>query len=67
MYMADEKKQALTLEELEKQKAEQLPDRDETSRGNANVPAPGDRAKGSEVPSDRSMATADAVQNAPIR
>jgi len=64
--MADEKKQALTPEELEQQNAEELPDREEMSLVNANVAAPINLAAALNVLSDNSTADATAVQYAPI-
>jgi len=64
--MADEKKQALTAEELEAQEGEALPDREEMSLINANVAAPINAAVALNALSDNSTATANAVQDAPI-
>jgi len=64
--MADEKKQALTSEELEEQQGEELPDREEMSLINANVAAPINAAVALNVLSDNSTATANATQTAPI-
>jgi hypothetical protein len=64
--MADEKKQALTPEELEQQNAEEMPDREEMSLVNANVAAPINLAAALNVLSDDSTADATAVQYAPI-
>ncbi len=64
--MADEKKQALTPEELDQQQGEELPDREEMSLINANIAAPINAAIAANVLSDNSTATANAVQNAPI-
>jgi hypothetical protein len=64
--MADEKKQALTPEELEQQNAEEMPDREEMSLVNANVAAPINLAAALNVLSDNSTADATAVQYAPI-
>ncbi|MGI8854674.1 MAG: hypothetical protein ACR2JW_02900 [Thermomicrobiales bacterium] len=66
MMMADEKKQALTAEELDQQQGEELPDREEMSLINANVAAPINAAVALNALSDNSTATANAVQNAPI-
>jgi len=64
--MADEKKQALTAEELEGQQGEELPDREEMSLINANVAAPINAAVALNALSDNSTATANATQTAPI-
>jgi hypothetical protein len=64
--MADEKKKALTPEELEQQDAEEMPDREEMSLVNANVAAPINLAAALNVLSDNSTADATAVQYAPI-
>ena len=64
--MADEKKKALTPEELEQQNAEEMPDREEMSLVNANVAAPVNLAAALNVLSDNSTADATAVQYAPI-
>jgi len=64
--MADDKKQALTPEELEAQQGEELPDREEMSLINANVAAPINAAVALNVLSDSSTATANATQTAPI-
>jgi hypothetical protein len=64
--MADEKKQALTPEELDRQQGEELPDREEMSLINANIAAPINAAVAANVLSDNSTATANAIQNAPI-
>ena len=64
--MADEKKQALTPEELDQQQGEELPDREEMSLINANIAAPINAAVAANVLSDNSTATANAIQNAPI-
>jgi hypothetical protein len=64
--MADEKKQALTPEELDQQQGEELPDREEMSLINANIAAPINAAVAANVLSDNSTATANAIQDAPI-
>jgi len=64
--MADDKKKALTPEELEQQDAEEMPDREEMSLVNANVAAPINLAAALNVLSDNSTADATAVQYAPI-
>jgi len=60
------KKRELTAEELERQDAEELPDREEMSLINANVAAPINAAIAANVLSDNSTATANATQYAPI-
>lgn len=64
--MTDEKKQALTPEELEAQEGEEMPDREEMSLVNANVAAPVNLAAALNVLSDNSTADATAVQYTPI-
>ena len=64
--MADEKKQALTAEELAAQGGEEMPDREEMSLLNLNVAAPVNAAVAANVLSDNSTADATAVQYAPI-
>lgn len=63
--MADEKKQALTPEELKAQQGEGMIVRDEMSHVNANVAAPTKARNAANVLSDDVAATA-AVQYAPI-
>jgi len=64
--MADEKKQALTPEELEQQDAEEMPERDEMSLVNANLAVPINLAAALNVLSDGSTADAGALQQDPI-
>lgn len=64
--MSDEKKQALTAEELAAQQGEELPDREEMSLINANIAAPINAAVAANVLSDHSTAEATATQTAPI-
>jgi len=64
--MADEKKQALTPEEIDQQQGEEMPDREEMSLINANIAAPINAAVAANVLSDNSTATANAIQDAPI-
>jgi hypothetical protein len=64
--MARKKKQELTAEEIERQDAEELPDREEMSLINANVAAPINAAVAANVLSDNSTADATAIQYAPI-
>lgn len=63
--MADVKTE-LTVEELENQNAEELPDREEMSLINANIAAPVNAAVAANVLSDGSTATADATQTSDI-
>jgi hypothetical protein len=60
----DEKE--LSAEELEAQKGEQLPDREEMSLINANIAAPVNAAVAANVLSDNSIAYANAEQNVDI-
>jgi hypothetical protein len=62
----DEKKQALTAEELEQQGAEEMPERDEMSLVNLNAAVPVNAAIAANVLSDNSIANAGAVQDTPI-
>jgi hypothetical protein len=62
----DEKKQALTAEELERQGAEEMPERDEMSLVNLNAAVPVNAAIAANVLSDNSIANAGAVQDTPI-
>lgn len=64
--MADKKKQQLTAEELEAQRGEELPDREEMSLINANVAIPVNAAVAANVLSDGATAEADALQQTPI-
>ena len=59
-------KKELSTEELEAQKGEQLPDREQMSLINANVAAPINAAIALNVLSDGSVAYANAQQYAPI-
>jgi glycine cleavage system regulatory protein len=56
----------MTIEELEAQTVEALPDRAAMSLVNANVAAPINAALALNVLSDNSVAYANAVQTAPI-
>jgi hypothetical protein len=56
----------LSREELEGQKPEQLPDREQMSLVNANLALPINAAIAANVLSDGSVAYADAVQQTPI-
>jgi glycine cleavage system regulatory protein len=56
----------MTIEELEAQTAEALPERAAMSLVNANVAAPINAALALNVLSDNSVAYANAVQTAPI-
>jgi hypothetical protein len=56
----------LSVEELETQHIEQLPDREEMSLVNANLAAPINLALAANVLSDHAVAGAGAVQDAPI-
>jgi hypothetical protein len=58
--------EAVSIEELEAQNGEALPDREQMSLVNANVAAPINAAVAANVLSDNSSAVADATQNAPI-
>jgi len=64
--MANEKKQALTAEELEAQEGEGLPDREEMSLINANIAVPVNAAVAANVLSDGATAEANALQQTPI-
>jgi len=64
--MTDEKKRELTAEELEKQDAEEMPERDEMSLVNANLAVPVNLAAALNVLSDGSTANAGALQQDPI-
>jgi hypothetical protein len=66
MMMAEEKKQALTPEELEQQDAEAMPERDEMSLINANLAVPVNLGAALNVLSDGSTAAGDATQTDPI-
>lgn len=56
----------LTAEELEQQKAEELPDREAMSLVNANIAIPINAAIAANVLSDDAIAYADAEQDTPI-
>jgi hypothetical protein len=56
----------LSKEELEGQKPEQLPDREQMSLVNANLALPINAAIAANVLSDGSVAYADATQQTPI-
>jgi hypothetical protein len=60
------KRDELSLEELEAQSVEQLPDREAMSLVNANVAAPINAAVALNVASDNSVAYANAVQDVDI-
>jgi hypothetical protein len=60
------RKKALSKDELAKQGATELPDREAMSLVNANVAAPINLAAALNVLSDGSIAYANAEQNAPI-
>jgi len=64
--MAEEKKQALTPEELQEQGAEEMPERDEMSLINLNAAIPVNAAIAANVLSDGSTAEAGALQQVPI-
>jgi hypothetical protein len=64
--MADEKKQDLTAEELERQQGEEMPDREEMSLVNANAAIPVNAAAALNVLSDGANAGAGATQQTPI-
>ena len=60
------RKKALTKNELAKQHASELPDREAMSLANLNVAAPVNLAAALNVASDNSIAYANAEQTAPI-
>jgi hypothetical protein len=64
--MTEEKKQALTPEELQEQGAEEMPERDEMSLINLNAAIPVNAAIAANVLSDGSTAEAGALQQVPI-
>jgi hypothetical protein len=64
--MTEEKKQALTPEELEDQNVEELPERDEMSLVNLNAAIPVNAAIAANVLSDNATADAGALQQTPI-
>jgi len=59
-------KRSLSADEIEKQQANNLPDREAMSLINANIAAPINAAVAANVLSDNSTAIAIAEQNAPI-
>jgi len=61
-----ERHDELSVEELEAQGAEELPDREAMSLVNANVAVPVNAAVAANVLSDGADATADATQDATI-
>jgi hypothetical protein len=64
--MTEPLKDAMTPEELADQSSEQLPEREEMSLINANIPIPVNAAVAANVLSDSSTAIADAQQQALI-
>jgi hypothetical protein len=66
MQVGTSKDSGLTKQELESQKGEQLPDREQMSLVNANIAAPINAALALNVLSDGSVAYANAQQTAPI-
>ena len=64
--MGKSKDSGLSKQELESQKGEQLPDREQMSLVNANIAAPINAALALNVLSDGSVAYANAEQTAPI-
>jgi hypothetical protein len=64
--MSEEKKQALTPEELQEQGAEEMPERDEMSLINLNAAIPVNAAIAANVLSDNATAVAGALQQVPI-
>jgi len=64
--MSEESKQELSVEELEAQGAEELPDREAMSLLNANLAAPVNAAVAANILSDDSTATATATQDVTI-
>jgi hypothetical protein len=64
--MADIKKRGLSVEELDAQSVEQLPDREAMSLINANIAAPINAAVAANVLSDNSIAYANAEQSVTI-
>jgi len=64
--MSEEKKQALTPEELQEQGAEEMPERDEMSLINLNAAIPVNAAIAANILSDGSTADAGALQQVPI-
>lgn len=61
-----EKRDGLSVEELEEQTGEQLPDREEMSLVDANIAIPVNAAVAANVLSDDAVAYADATQDAAI-
>lgn len=61
-----ENKPGLSPEDLEAQKAEELPEREQMSLVNGNIAAPVNLAAALNVASDNSIAYANAEQTAPI-
>ena len=61
--MASKEIEGLSLEELEAQTGEHLPDREEMSLVNANIYAPVNVAVAANIFSDNSVAIANAEQN----
>ena len=64
--MSEESKQELSVEELEAQGVEELPDREAMSLLNANLAAPVNAAVAANILSDNSTATATATQDVTI-
>jgi len=64
--MSEEKKQALTPEELDEQGAEEMPERDEMSLVNLNAAIPVNAAIAANILSDGATADAGALQETPI-
>ncbi len=64
--MTEEKKQALTPEELQEQEGEEMPERDEMSLINLNAAIPVNAAIAANVLSDNATADAGALQQVPI-
>ena len=64
--MGKSKDSGLSKQELESQKGEQLPDREQMTLVNANIAAPINAALALNVLSDGSVAYANAEQTAPI-
>jgi hypothetical protein len=64
--MTERKQDELTLEELEAQAGEVLPDREAMSLINANIAAPVNAAVAANVLSDEAVAAANAEQDATI-
>jgi hypothetical protein len=62
----DPRQAGLSAEELERQEAAELPDREAMSLVNANVAIPVNAAVAANVLSDGATAWADAAQNTPI-